>query len=57
MIRLRLDFLLEERFFPRIFLEADQHEAVADEHRALYQHPIRRQKGDLLLRQSEELVF
>lgn len=52
MIRLRLDFLLEERFFPRIFLEA-----VADEHRALYQHPIRRQKGDLLLRQSEELVF
>ena len=56
MIRLRR-FLLEERFFPRIFLEADQHEAVADEHRTLYQHPIRRQKGDLLLRQSEELVF
>ena len=57
MIRLRLDFLLEERFFPRIFLEADQREAVADEHRALYQHPIHRQKGNLLLRQSEELVF
>lgn len=57
MIHLRLNFLLEERFFPRIFLEADQHEAVADEHRALYQHPIRRLKGDLLLRQSGELVF